>query len=251
MQCRKGLLLPKYPKLTCKPGLKQTRSKFLSIKAAQESLKHRKDPSHAQHHVSLHHLPCFFRGEEMLQILNLRNPFHVLYMSLMIRIVKMEWANKLHNYLQGQESRAWPYQPEILMWNSRKITKHQHFCWMLTVNSSPGSEPQQNPNIAHPHPASVTLVRKLRQLHPPALTGNSFSSSPAVSSLSQEISSPAMHRDSIKNGMLAWLLWTIYWPVSDLAWPSHTHMVSLTWKPVEIQSISLGCFSNTVPTGIR
>lgn len=83
------------------------------------------------------------------------------------------------------------------MWNSRKITKRWHFCWTLTVNSSTGSEPQHIPNRAHPKHskptpcysccASATVIRKLRQLNPPALTV-SFVSSPGVSSLSQEIS---------------------------------------------------------------
>lgn len=46
-------------------------------------------------------LPAFFRGEEVLQILNPRNPFHVIYMSPLTRIVKRERGDKLQNYLQG------------------------------------------------------------------------------------------------------------------------------------------------------
>lgn len=102
-------------------------------------------------------LLAFLRGEEVLQIFNLRNPFHVIYM---IRIEKRECGNKFQNYSQGQESRAWPYQPEILMWNSRKITKHPHFGWMLTVNSSTGSEPQQT-QPQHTQPQQTHTLQQL------------------------------------------------------------------------------------------
>lgn len=197
---------PKHQELTCKPG---PRTKPDQIKVPQHKVsswvsqtQKGSQPCSATKFCSAPHqstLPSllFFRGEEVLQILNPRNPFHIIYMSLLTRIVKREWGNKLQNYLQGQESRAWPHQPEILMWNSRKITKRRHFCWTLTVNSSTGSEPQHTPNTANPKHstptpcysccASATLIRKLRQLNPPALTV-SFISSPGVSSLRQEIS---------------------------------------------------------------
>lgn len=99
----------------------------------------------------------------------------------MTRIVKREWRNKLQNYLQGEESRAWPFRPKILMGNSTKIAKHQHFsffvgCWEWTTAQvvKHSKIPTQHTHTCNSCWVLVTWIRKLRQSNPPALTGRFF-----------------------------------------------------------------------------
>lgn len=245
-QCSAGRVYscPKYPNLTCEAGLNDQNEVpqekvSLGVSQTQRRAQPCPAPSSAQHH-----LPCLFQGwgsvtdikPERLQILNLRNPSHVIYRSLMTRIVKREWRNKLQNYLQGEESRAWPFRPKILMGNSTKIAKHQHFsffvgCWEWTTAQvvKHSKIPTQHTHTCNSCWVLVTWIRKLRQSNPPALTGRFFhhqESFPPHQEISLEMnprclsSNPQGFHKGWNTSMSSLV---IYWPPSNPAWPSHTH----------------------------